>query len=124
MVWIRREAAEREMDWTDFLFSFNGRINRAKYWFSVLLNIIVSAAAVWVGLQIADIAPNPILPGAVILTAFFFVIYSSAAVGVKRLHDREKSGWWLVGFYVVPSLLGPLGIGVPELVFVLFLLSV
>jgi uncharacterized membrane protein YhaH (DUF805 family) len=31
-------------------------------------------------------------------------------VGIKRLHDRDKSGWWLLLFYLVPYLLlGPIG---------------
>jgi uncharacterized membrane protein YhaH (DUF805 family) len=34
-----------------------------------------------------------------------FGIISSIAVGVKRLHDRGKSGWWLVLFYAVPGIL-------------------
>jgi uncharacterized membrane protein YhaH (DUF805 family) len=31
---------------------------------------------------------------------------SAFAIGVKRLHDRNKSGWLIVLFYVVPSILG------------------
>jgi uncharacterized membrane protein YhaH (DUF805 family) len=27
------------------------------------------------------------------------------AVGLKRLHDRDKTGWWLVLFYAVPGIL-------------------
>ena len=26
------------------------------------------------------------------------------ATSVKRLHDRDKSGWWMVPFFVVPGL--------------------
>jgi uncharacterized membrane protein YhaH (DUF805 family) len=37
------------------------------------------------------------------------VAVSSIAVGIKRLHDRDKSGWWLLLFYLVPSIL--MGIG-------------
>jgi uncharacterized membrane protein YhaH (DUF805 family) len=40
---------------------------------------------------------------------------SGVAVGTKRLHDRDKSGWWLVLFYPVPPMLNGLGkmTGVP-----------
>ena len=31
------------------------------------------------------------------------------AVGIKRLHDRDKSGWWLAAFYLVPPLLDGVG---------------
>jgi hypothetical protein len=39
----------------------------------------------------------------------FFGLWSGLAVAIKRLHDRNKSGWWLLLFWLVPSLLG----GVP-----------
>ena len=26
------------------------------------------------------------------------------AISIKRLHDRDKSGWWMVPFFVVPGL--------------------
>ena len=32
-----------------------------------------------------------------------------AATSIKRLHDRDRSGWWMVAFLVVPALLGSLG---------------
>ena len=32
-------------------------------------------------------------------------IVSGLALGVKRLHDRDKSGWWILLFYVVPEVL-------------------
>ena len=33
------------------------------------------------------------------------MIYSSFAVAVKRLHDRDKSGWWVLVFYVLPNVI-------------------
>jgi uncharacterized membrane protein YhaH (DUF805 family) len=32
-----------------------------------------------------------------------------AATAVKRLHDRNKSGWWIVPFLIAPGLLGKAG---------------
>jgi uncharacterized membrane protein YhaH (DUF805 family) len=29
-------------------------------------------------------------------------------LSIKRLHDRNKSGWWMALFFIVPSLLGKL----------------
>ena len=40
------------------------------------------------------------------------ILISSLAVGVKRLHDRNKSGWYLVLFYIVPGILLVAGIAV------------
>ena len=33
----------------------------------------------------------------------FFAIAAGFAISVKRLHDRDKSGWWMVLFYIIPS---------------------
>jgi uncharacterized membrane protein YhaH (DUF805 family) len=35
-------------------------------------------------------------------TALFLWIYLATAI--KRLHDRDRSGWWIVPFFVVPGL--------------------
>ena len=35
---------------------------------------------------------------------FVFAIRLPAATTVKRLHDRNKSGWWIVPFYIAPGL--------------------
>jgi uncharacterized membrane protein YhaH (DUF805 family) len=40
---------------------------------------------------------------------YIVAFISSLAVGVKRLHDRDKSGWWIVLFYIVPSALIEIG---------------
>ena len=36
----------------------------------------------------------------VALIAYIPLIVSGLAVGIKRLHDRDKSGWWLLLFYL------------------------
>jgi uncharacterized membrane protein YhaH (DUF805 family) len=38
----------------------------------------------------------------VIGTLLFLWVY--AAASVKRLHDRNKSGWWMIAFFVIPGL--------------------
>jgi uncharacterized membrane protein YhaH (DUF805 family) len=38
---------------------------------------------------------------------------SSVMVGVKCLHDRDKSGWWLLVFYLLPAILGMVPESVP-----------
>ena len=43
------------------------------------------------------------------MIAFFIVIIptflASLALAAKRLHDRDKSAWWLLLFYLVPAVL-------------------
>ena len=102
------------MSWGAFLFGFRGRINRAKYWlFMVSSMIAVSvaiavAAAVWIqgiaGSMVGWSVPALILVGVIYLV----LMIAGIAVGTKRLHDRGKSGWWLIVFFLVPSLFGGL----------------
>jgi len=42
-----------------------------------------------------------------IILALVIVTWVSAlAIGVKRLHDRDRSGWWIVLLYFGPTVLG------------------
>jgi uncharacterized membrane protein YhaH (DUF805 family) len=38
------------------------------------------------------------------------ILIASIAVGVKRLHDRNKSGWYLLLFYFLPCTLAALSV--------------
>jgi uncharacterized membrane protein YhaH (DUF805 family) len=112
------------MDWTTLLFSFNGRINRAKYWLAVLIYLVVWTAFIalclmWLGGSSIDNLFS--VAGAVLLIwliGFILLIvgiWSGLAVGVKRLHDRDKSGWWILLFWLGPSILGGWQTATPDL---------
>jgi uncharacterized membrane protein YhaH (DUF805 family) len=90
----------------DFLFSFRGRVNRAKYWLFSLGAVVLLFAA---GALIARATALPrivaiIVSLGVIIVAIALVV-ASCAVGVKRLHDRDKSGWWFPFFVFGPSII-------------------
>ena len=92
------------MDWRALLFSFSGRINRAKYW----LAAVILTAAFAVSFMIA-IATMSTLVWILVVVIFVVVSISGIAVGSKRLHDRDKSAWWLALFYLAPAVLGAIG---------------
>ena len=85
------------MDWSYLLTSYDGRINRAKFWAGI--------GAFFVGAIIAIIIDNVIgtnfngVPyGFVYAIYTIAALYSVFAVYAKRWHDRGKSGWWsLIG---------------------------
>lgn len=90
----------------EFLFGAGGRINRAKYWRSVLA---FGFAGLMVGVILftaADIAA-PFFVIMVVLVLIPWLLWGLSFT-TKRLHDRDKSAWWLVAFYLVPSVLGQL----------------
>ena len=67
---------------------FNGRARRAEYWYFVLANFIVS---IIIGL-IAGTIDVPIL-GTIYSLA---TLLPSIAVAVRRMHDVDKSGWYIL----------------------------
>ena len=88
------------MHWSQYLFSFHGRVNRAKWWLLILLSILytfVVFAACFALLGFTGLFLGWILT--------LLLIWPSIAIGVKRLHDRGKRGLWLLFFYLVPGIL-------------------
>jgi uncharacterized membrane protein YhaH (DUF805 family) len=112
------------MDWTTLLFSFKGRINRGKYWLAVLIYMAVwttfiALSLVWLGGLNFDNLLSLAGAGLMIwLIGFVLLVlgtWSGLAVGVKRLHDRDKSGWWILLFWLGPSILGGWQTATPDL---------
>jgi len=85
------------MDW-NLLFGFEGRVNRAKCWSVTLINSVCTVIfLLFVPYNIIDTFMNTDRHRAMPLMI--------AAIGCKRLHDRNKSGWCMVPFFVLPILL-------------------
>jgi uncharacterized membrane protein YhaH (DUF805 family) len=74
---------------------FEGRARRQTYWMFVLVNAIISVVISIVGL---------LLPGALgtVLSSIFSlaILVPAIAVGVRRLHDIGKSGWWYLIIFI------------------------
>ena len=125
------------MDWTWYLFRFDGRINRALFWQALLIVLLLAGLLGLIGqaihllngqrsftssltssfdfalddlFKVVDPRTYRLLPSAdrptLILkalgTSLFLWIYLATAI--KRLHDRDRSGWWIVPFFVMPGL--------------------
>jgi len=94
------------MNWGQLFFNFNGRVNRAKFWIAALIfaaiNVVMAALDYATDQNVIVQAVNGMLS--------IVILISSIAVGVKRLHDRNKSGWYLLLFYLVPSILVVIGV--------------
>ncbi len=69
---------------------FQGRAVRSEYWFWVLFTVIVSVVLQALGAVIGDIV-------AVVSGLFSLAtLLPSLAVGARRLHDTDRSGWLLL----------------------------
>jgi uncharacterized membrane protein YhaH (DUF805 family) len=113
------------------LFSFTGRLNRARFWLASIVLIVVSlvlspiAILSWVLLATSPLSfaaliaveGRSVMPMAFagllfvlfvyLLVSFadLLVLFAGLAVAIKRLHDRDKSAWWLLLFALVPLIL-------------------
>ena len=74
---------------------FSGRSRRREYWYFVLFNIIVGIVLGWID---ALLGTRGSYAGAGLLSGIYglAVIIPSLAVTVRRLHDIDRSGWWIL----------------------------
>jgi len=72
---------------------FHGRAARPEYWWFALFNALASILASIVD---KDVIGYPVLQVIVGLA----LIIPAVAVGVRRLHDTDRSGWWLLIVFV------------------------
>ena len=74
---------------------FSGRARRKEYWFFVLFNIIISIVLAVIDGVTGSFSPEAgmgLLGGIYTLA----LLIRGIAVSVRRLHDTERSGWWLL----------------------------
>ena len=71
--------------------TFSGRARRAEYWWFTLFSLIVSVV-----LSIVDGAILGSDMGLMSSLWSLAVLLPSLAVGARRLHDTDRSGWWLL----------------------------
>ena len=68
---------------------FSGRARRTEYWLFVLFSMVIAMV-----LGVVDYVLGS--PGIVGLLFALAILIPSIAVGVRRLHDTDRSGWWLL----------------------------
>ena len=95
------------MDFRYLYTSFDGRIHRKLFW---IASLIMIAAAILLSMVIVLplSAANPTLGALASLVLSLAFLYPAAAVGVKRLHDRDKPGRLIVVFFA-PGLILQVG---------------
>jgi uncharacterized membrane protein YhaH (DUF805 family) len=70
--------------------TFSGRATRSEYWYFFLFLVIVNIVASVLDSTI--FGDMPVL----YLIATLALLVPSIAAGVRRLHDTDKAGWWLL----------------------------
>jgi len=77
--------------------TFSGRAVRSEYWYWYLFCLVISILTTFVDnavFHISSTDPTAVHPINLVFT--LLVLLPSFAVGVRRLHDVDRSGWWLL----------------------------
>jgi uncharacterized membrane protein YhaH (DUF805 family) len=96
------------MSVTDLLFSLKGRINRKPWWLATIAAgfaaSIITAVIEIIARSSGHVAVDPVtnqteptgVLGLAVLAVGLANMWIAFALSVKRLHDRDRTGWWLV----------------------------
>lgn len=105
---------------------FSGRASRSEFWYWILFTVLVSIVTSIIDLGVLS---SNVMPLSSIWSLVTFL--PSLAMGVRRLHDTDRSGWWwllsfipLIGIIVLivfwcsegtrgPNRFGPDPLGAP-----------
>ena len=88
------------------MFDFKGRARRSEFALCLLLQLVILGTALVVTMQLPDAEAG------VAAMAIFFLVHMAVfalpvtALQVRRMHDQDKSGWW-----VLVALVPYLGVG-------------
>ena len=74
---------------------FSGRARRKEYWFFVLFNVMISIVLALIDGMTGTFDPEAGI-GLLGMIYGLAVIIPSIAVLVRRLHDTDRSGWWIL----------------------------
>jgi uncharacterized membrane protein YhaH (DUF805 family) len=69
---------------------FSGRASRSEFWYWILFTVLVSIVTSIIDLEV--LSSSSISPFSSIWSLVTFL--PSLAMGVRRLHDTDRSGWW------------------------------
>ncbi|NIT60881.1 MAG: DUF805 domain-containing protein [Aliifodinibius sp.] len=78
---------------------FEGRARRKEYWMFTLVNFLITMALQVLTFMVAGMNPESTLGlflSGILGLYGLAVFIPSLAVGVRRLHDTGRSGWWLL----------------------------
>ena len=104
---IHPSSSFTPLTWKQILFSFQGRIPRRQYWAGFGIQMLfIFGIALLAGFILpvfrhasGSSESSGVLIGVgglLMIPLLVFGVWSGLAIGVKRWHDRDKSGWWML----------------------------
>jgi uncharacterized membrane protein YhaH (DUF805 family) len=109
------------MSMTQLLFSFRGRLNRKSYWMTIIATMAIIVLLLLLALSMLrehrfEFAAFTVV---ILLILYIPLVWIGLAISAKRLHDRDKSAWWLLVFYLLPGILSTAGNEMGDVGFIL-----
>ncbi len=90
------------MSFLQLFFSFNGRIGRQTFWSQCMLPILIILFVIFY-IEI-NMITNSVSTSYGIYDCFLvlklFFMWPLLAIHAKRWHDLDKSGWWILTFFI------------------------
>ena len=84
--------------------TFSGRASRSEYWFFILFSVLGALVTLIIDIQILGYSiESEYTPMNSIFS--LILIIPSIAVACRRLHDVNKSGWWLLLYFTLIGIL-------------------
>lgn len=84
------------LTWNQLLFAVEGRATRFDYWMRWVLPYFIGAViAAFLDDVLGTVNPAGGL-GVIMVIYFIAAFWPNLAVGIKRCHDRGRSGWFLL----------------------------
>ncbi len=91
-----QRSSRRETGMVDLLFRLDGRITRSTWWAVATTSFgIYIAALIVFAVDVAEQGVSGPLSALLIAVVWIALLAVNVFVGAKRLHDRDKSAWWL-----------------------------
>lgn len=87
-------------------FTFSGRASRSEYWYFFLFGVLAGLVTGVLDSILFDVSFDSEDFGPLNSLTSLVLLIPSLAVSWRRLHDIDRSGWWIGGFFIAIMLTG------------------
>lgn len=94
---FKDSSADKEVVFKELFFTSKGRLNRKSYIYrSIFLSLVLSVIQVVLTFAANTIGALELLFAVLLLVSGLFGFVASIMMLERRLHDLDKSGWWML----------------------------
>jgi uncharacterized membrane protein YhaH (DUF805 family) len=88
-----KEAIIKQFDIRSRSNRLSGRASRSEFWYWRLFVAVISIVCALIDKKLLHVEGRGILAN----SAMIALLLPDVAISVRRLHDTNRSGWWLLG---------------------------